>query len=250
MAARGLISFDAAGTLIQVSKPVATTYAEFAQDHGISVNESSLKVAFREAWSRFTPPLHPDGKPSPDDDRAWWQELVRQVFATALGYPMPTEVFSSLFDALYQHYAKPESWIVYDDVFPALALLRENFDLCVLSNFDRRLFSILEGHDLIYPFGAVIISSEVGAAKPHPRMFATALKTMGAQFSSSLHVGDDVRNDIEGAQTAGWHAFLVQRPQASLLTLAEKVLSGAYSGLQDDRRRVANPPPSARVAQR
>jgi len=250
MAARGLISFDAAGTLIQVARPVATTYAEFAQDHGISVNESSLKDAFRAAWSQFPPPLHPDGKPSPDDDRSWWQELVRQVFATALGSPLPAEVLSPLFDALYQHYAKPESWIVYEDVFPALNLLSGNFDLCVLSNFDRRLTSILDGHDLIRYFGAVIISSEVGAAKPHPRMFATALKTMGAEPAASLHIGDDLHNDIEGAQTAGWHAFLVQRPHANLLTLAEKVLSGAYSGLQDGRRRVANPPPSARVAQR
>lgn len=250
MAARGLISFDAAGTLIQVARPVATTYAEFAKDHGISVSESSLKIAFRTTWSRCSPPLHPVGKPAPDDDRSWWQGLVRQVFASALGSPLSTEVLAPLFDALYQHYARPESWVVYEDVLPALNLLRENFDLCVLSNFDRRLISILEGQYLIRHFGAVIISSEVGAAKPHPRMFATALTTMGADSSASLHVGDDLRNDIEGAQAAGWHAFLVQRPHASLLTLAEKVLSGAYSGLQDTRRRVANPPPSARVAQR
>lgn len=250
MAARGLISFDAAGTLIQVARPVATTYAEFAQNHGMSVSESSLKDAFRMAWSRCSPPLHPVGKPAPDDDRSWWQGLVQQVFASAFGSPLSAEVLSPLFDALYQHYARPESWVVYEDVFPALDQLRENFDLCVLSNFDRRLISIMEGHDLTRHFEAIIISSEVGAAKPHPRMFATALETMNADAAACLHVGDDFRNDIEGAQAAGWHAFWVKRPHASLLTLAEKVQSGAYSGLQDTRRRVAKPPPSARVAQR
>jgi putative hydrolase of the HAD superfamily len=50
MAARGLISFDAAGTLIQVARPVATTYAEFARTHGISVSEFALKTAFRVVW--------------------------------------------------------------------------------------------------------------------------------------------------------------------------------------------------------
>jgi putative hydrolase of the HAD superfamily len=233
MAARGLISFDAAGTLIQVARPVATTYTESARAHGISVSESALKTAFRAVWNNLPPPLFPDGQSSPDDDRSWWQELVRQVFATALGSPLPDEELPPLFDALYQHYAKPESWVVYEDVFPALNLLREHFELCVLSNFDRRLFSILGGHDLTRHFGAIIISSEIGASKPHPRMFATALKTMNAEPAACLHVGDDLRNDIEGAQAAGWHAFLVQRPHASLLTLAEKVLSGAYSGLQD-----------------
>ncbi len=233
MATRGLISFDAAGTLIQVARPVATTYAEFARTHGISVSESTLKNAFRVVWNKLPPPLFPDSQSSPDDDLSWWQELVRQVFAIALDSPLPDKDLFPLFDALYQHYAKPESWIVYEDVLPALNLLRENFDLCVLSNFDRRLFSILGGHDLTRHFRAIIISSEVGASKPHPRMFATALKTMSAESAASLHVGDDMCNDIEGAQAAGWHAFLVQRPHTNLLTLAEKVLSGAYSGLQD-----------------
>jgi putative hydrolase of the HAD superfamily len=231
MTARGLISFDAAGTLIQVARPVAQTYAEFARDHGVIVNESALKAAFRSAWSKLPPPLFPEGQSSDDDDRSWWRNLVEQVFTMAFGSSLPPDVLSPLFSSLYQHYAKPEAWTVYDDVFPALDRLASKFDLCVLSNFDRRLLSILEGHDLIRPFAAVIISSEVGAYKPHARMFATAQQRMSATPMSSLHIGDDTQNDVVGAQNAGWHAAQVQRPQTTLLTIAEKVFSGAYSGL-------------------
>lgn len=232
MAAHGLISFDAAGTLIQVARPVAATYAEIASAHGVSVTVEALKPAFRTAWSQLAAPLHPEGTPSADDDRSWWQELVRRVFAMSLGQPLDEEVLSPLFDELYLHYTKPEAWTVYDDVFPALNLLRGKFDLCVLSNFDRRLCSILDGHGLTPYFRAIIISSEVGASKPHPRMFAEAERRMNVSAAHILHTGDDERNDIQGAQKAGWKAWHVQRPQADLQILAEKVLSGAYSGLQ------------------
>ncbi|GEP44301.1 HAD-IA family hydrolase [Brevifollis gellanilyticus] len=227
MAARGLISFDAAGTLIQVARPVAATYAEVASTHGVSVTTEALKLAFRSAWSQLPAPLHPEGAPPADDDRSWWKELVRRVFAAVLGKPLDEEVLSALFDELYRHYTKPEAWTVYEDVFPALDLLRDQFDLCVLSNFDRRLYSILEGHGLTPYFGAIIISSEVGASKPHPRMFAEVERRMNASAANILHTGDDERNDLLGAQKAGWKAWHVQRPQANLQILAEKVLSGA-----------------------
>jgi len=236
MAARGLISFDAAGTLIQVARPVAQTYAQFAREHGVVVCESALKAAFRNTWNKLPPPLLPEGLPSEDDDRSWWQKLIELVFTTALGASLPNDVLSSLFASLYQHYARPEAWTVYDDVFPALDQLAPKFDLCVLSNFDRRLLSILEGHDLIHPFATIIISSEIGASKPHPRMFAAAQQRMSAAPNNSLHIGDDARNDVEGARTAGWHAAQVLRPQTTLLTIAEKVFSGAYSGLMPGRR--------------
>jgi putative hydrolase of the HAD superfamily len=228
---RGLISLDAAGTLIQVSKPVSQTYAEFARRHAIIVQESSLKAGFRSAWAQQQPPLHPEGQASPDDDRSWWQQLVQRVFTQALGFPLPTDLLVPLFTDLYQHYAQPEAWAVFDDVFPALHRLAPAFDLCVLSNFDRRLLTILDGHGLLRPFAAILMSSEVGAAKPHPRMFAAALQKMNARPESTLHIGDDPGNDLEGARAAGWHAAWIQRPQSTLITITEKVFSGAYSGL-------------------
>lgn len=233
---RGCISFDAAGTLIQVARPVAETYAAIARDHGVIVSPEALKPAFRSVWGQLPAPLHPEGQPPADDDRSWWQELVRRVFASALGASLAEDVLSPLFDTLYQHYTDPAAWTVYDDVLPALTRLKGSFDLCVLSNFDRRLHSILEGHDLTRFFEAVFISSEVGASKPHPRMFAAVQTHFGIAPSCILHTGDDEKNDLLGAQQAGWHAWHVRRPQADLLFLAEKVLSGAYSALQGVRR--------------
>ncbi|TDU70569.1 putative hydrolase of the HAD superfamily [Prosthecobacter fusiformis] len=220
---RPLISFDAAGTLIQVQEPVGRTYAAFARRHGLDVDESALKPAFRSAWARSPVRLWPEGQCAPDDDRSWWRGLVADVFSEALQAPLEASRLDPLFDELYAHFAKPQAWIVYDDVLPVLSDLARDHQLCVLSNFDRRLRPILAGHGLDRFFAQVILSSEVGASKPHPRMFATALRLMQANAETSWHVGDDEKCDITGALSCGWKAYQVDRPQQGLKPLLEKV---------------------------
>jgi len=239
---RPLISLDAAGTLIQVKEPVGRTYAAFAQRHGVAVEEAALKAAFRTVWGQLDTPLWPEGSCAPDDERGWWHELVRRVFAHALGEPLPGVILDPLFQELYAYFARPEAWMVFDDVRPALTDLARDHRLCVLSNFDGRLRGILRGHDLERYFEQVIVSSEVGAAKPHARMFETALRVMGAAAETSWHVGDDERCDLQGAQSCGWQAYLVVRPGSDLLGLCEKVRFRGNSSLHTSRSMVGNSP--------
>lgn len=224
--------FDAAGTLIRPAEPVGKTYAAYALRHGIAVEPEPLMQAFRIAWKETPPPLHPAGQPAADDDRGWWLTLVGKVFGHVLGAPMAEAPLNDLFDQLYQHYAQPQAWSVFDDVAPALSALSQDHRLLVLSNFDRRLRSILAGHGLLPFFEQVIISSEVGAAKPHARMFQAALAAGGCSPHEALHIGDDVTCDLSGAQSCGIHAFHVKRPENGLAEMVQKVRSGAYSGLR------------------
>lgn len=227
-----VIFFDVAGTLIQPAVPVGQTYAEFASRHGLHTDAESVMQAFRAAWKASPPRLHPEGQGAPDDDRGWWKELVADVFARALHSPLDEPTLEPLFDALYAFYAQPEAWRVYEDVLPALADLAQDHRLLVLSNFDRRLHSILGGHGLTSFFDRFILSSEVGASKPHPRMFHAALAAAGCCPEECLHVGDDLKCDQTGAELAGTHFFAVHRPESGLDALVQKVRSGAYSGLR------------------
>ncbi len=224
--------FDAAGTLIRPAESVGHTYAQHALRQGISVGPEAIMQAFRTVWKQTPPPLHPVGQPAADDDRGWWRRLVGDVFGLVLGAPLQENALDDLFDGLYSFYARAEAWSVFDDVLPALEDLARDHQLLVLSNFDRRLHSILGGHDLLRFFDEVIISSEVGAAKPHPRMFEAALAAAGCQPGQALHIGDDARCDLGGAQSCGIHAFQVKRPENNLGLLVQKVRSGAYSGLR------------------
>lgn len=225
------VFFDAAGTLISPTEPVGRTYALFAARHGISVEPEVVMRAFRTAWKATPPPLHPVGQAPEDDDRSWWRHLVGAVFSKVLSQPLSESTLSGLFDELYHHYAQPQAWTVFEDVLPTLNNLAGDHRLLVLSNFDRRLRGILAGHGLLPFFERVIISSEVGAAKPHPRMFEAALHAVGCPPWQCLHVGDDEACDLEGAQSRQIFSFHVKRPENGLDVLVQKVRAGAYSGL-------------------
>jgi putative hydrolase of the HAD superfamily len=215
-----VISLDAAGTLIYPRVSVGQTYAEVGLRHGLTVEVEAVKAAFRSVWSSLPAPVWPEGACSPDDDRGWWQGLVGAVFQEATGQVITPEILEPLFAELYGHFAQPEAWSVYDDVRPALEYLAQDHRLCVLSNFDQRLRSILIGHDLAGFFEQIILSSEVGASKPHRRMFENALFQMQ---ETSWHVGDDVRCDLQGATALGWRAFLLERPTTNLSHFVKKV---------------------------
>lgn len=52
-------------------------------------------------------------------------------------------------------------------------------------------------------FSAVMISEEIGAHKPHPAIFQMAMESLGGNKAETLMVGDDYKNDIEGAMSFG-----------------------------------------------
>ncbi len=213
------IFFDAAGTLIHVREPVGRVYAAAARRHGIAADEEAMGGAFRSAWKSLPHPQN-GGKPAADDERSWWRELVRRCFTTAIGSEPPEPRLAAAFDELYRHYSSAEAWAVYDDVLPALARLRERHGLFVLSNFDRRLRSVLDGHGLSRFFSSIIISSEIGASKPHRLIFDAARAAAGCRAEECLHAGDDPVCDVMGATAAGFHFFHVRRPGSGLDRLA------------------------------
>lgn len=242
------IFFDAAGTLFHLREPVGDTYARIAAKHGVMAEPRDLEKAFRAAWTALPSPVHPESTPPADDDRSWWREVVWLTFVQATASrdavgavdDGAAEVFEPMFADMYAHFANAEAWQLYEDTLPALEQLREHagdhvdgapLRLFVLSNFDRRLYPILQGLSIASFFEKVLLSSEVGASKPHARMFDAALAAAAetnVPASECLHIGDDARCDFEGAQTAGIHATLVSRPEVTLLTLAEKILRDEF----------------------
>ena len=57
----------------------------------------------------------------------------------------------------------------------------------------------------------MVISDEIGIQKPDPRIFRYAEQATGATTDSTLMIGDNPTNDIQGALNAGWHAIYFDR---------------------------------------
>ena len=218
-----VIFFDAAGTLFSLREPVGAAYAKIAARHGIAAEPEALDAAFRQSWKSLPAPLHPENAPPADDDRSWWREIVRRTFAEVNAEPSGEAQLDALFDDLYAHFAHGDAWLLHDDVRPALEELRATRRLFVLSNFDRRLRSILSELDIAEFFEDMILSSEAGASKPHERMFRIALAKANVTAAECLHVGDEAKADRDGALQAGMRSFLVERPQTTLRHLSQKL---------------------------
>ena len=106
----------------------------------------------------------------------------------------------------------PRSWAVFPETHTVLTRLRkEGFELGIVSNFDTRIFSVIQGLGIDRLFDTVTIASLARAAKPAPKIFEIALEKHAIDPDEAMHVGDSVRDDVEGATKAGLTGVLLDR---------------------------------------
>ncbi|HEY3325093.1 MAG TPA: HAD family hydrolase [Planctomycetota bacterium] len=93
-----------------------------------------------------------------------------------------------------------------------LASLRGRYRLGVISNgHGSRQRRKLQRAGLSQYFDSIIISGELGVAKPDARIYAGALSRAGFCASESLLVGDDVERDVLGPMQHGMASCWVAR---------------------------------------
>ena len=66
-------------------------------------------------------------------------------------------------------------------------------------------------HDLEAHVDFMLVSEEVGSAKPSLPIFSTALSRAGAASNETVFVGDSLTGDVHGARQAGLYAVLIDR---------------------------------------
>lgn len=64
-------------------------------------------------------------------------------------------------------------------------------------------------------FNQIIVSSEVGWRKPHPKIFRRVLELLEVEPTEVVFVGDNPKEDIRGAVDAGMHAVAVRAAEKS-----------------------------------
>jgi putative hydrolase of the HAD superfamily len=200
------VTFDAANTLIRLTSPASQTYAEVAGRFGAVLDPARLNRAFLRAWKEL-PRLPDQSGPRADDGRSWWRDLVATTLSIAEYRVNP---FPDYFEAVYEEFTRPGIWQLKPGVTEALGTFRRaGFRLGVVSNFDRRLYLIFKTLGILDQFEHVIISSEVGADKPSPRIFGEVLQRFQIYPNEVLHVGDEEEIDGIGARSAGISAFIL-----------------------------------------
>ena len=90
----------------------------------------------------------------------------------------------------------------------ALMRFAERWPIAVISNADGKIADLLFRCGIGDCFQTITDSGIVGHEKPHPEIFAAALKSLDAKPEESLYVGDVYAVDYCGATRAGMQAVL------------------------------------------
>jgi len=197
------ILFDAVGTLMFPDPPVAEVYFAAARRFGSRLSVAEIQKRFAIALERS---IADRCETSEANERDRWRSIVGEVISD-----IPLHV-DAVFEGLWQHFANPQHWRLFDDVGATLEQLHcQRYQLGIASNFDARLKGIVSGHSALAACDAIFVSSEVGYSKPDPRFFRCVQERLAVDPAQIALVGDDEACDVQGANAAGWQAIYLDR---------------------------------------
>jgi putative hydrolase of the HAD superfamily len=218
-----VIFLDAVGTLFGIRGSVGKIYQHFAATAGVQVDADTLNQAFFQSFAAAPRAAFP-GVPLaqiPQLEYHWWRAVAAQSFAQ-VGVFAQFADFDAFFQPLFAYFVTADPWELYAEVPQVLATWQAaGIHLGVLSNFDSRLHQVLQALEIQHFFSSVTISTQVGAAKPEPEIFAAALQEQQQQqwISHSIspsqvwHIGDSWSEDVVGAHAAGLTPIWLNRKQ-------------------------------------
>jgi len=198
------VLLDALGTLVDFEDPAPGLRAGLAEA-GVEVSADAARAAVRAEIAFYRAHHGAAG------DAAALAELRRgcaRVVRDELGLAVGLDELVPIVVGAFRFAAYPEVPRVLD------ALRERGHRLAVVSNWDVSLHEVLERTGLARRFEAVVVSAEIGAAKPEPEPFRRALQALGTAPEEALHAGDRLDEDVAGARAAGVRPVLVSRDGA------------------------------------
>jgi putative hydrolase of the HAD superfamily len=197
VAAIDAVTIDGFGTLLSLVDPIPRLRALLPEQ-----SPQALEAAF-QAEAEYYLAHSAEGKD--EAGLARLRAACTDVFNQAIGANLTPD-----------QYVGALEFEILPGVRDALTALRaRGLALAVVANWDYSLHEQLARQQLDHFFATVVLSAEVGAAKPDPAAFYAALERVGVPPTRALHVGDSAA-DEEGAAAAG----MAYAP-APLVTLLE-----------------------------
>lgn len=115
------------------------------------------------------------------------------------------------------------------DLVNFLRSLRPRYKTALLSNAWGDLRGVLESEwKILDAFDVVVVSAEVGLAKPDEHIYRLILEQLGVAAEEAVFVDDFLQN-VEGARMAGLHAVHFQNPAQARADVERLVAAEAGS---------------------
>jgi len=187
------VCFDLDGTLVELPADFESVFETALSDAGVSVDPDYHEY-YTEVFFEYLDECHPE------PTRAAMADLCEEFN------------FVADFDALASAYVDRE--VAGTDLRPGAREALDALDCPtgVLTNGSERVQRRkLSRYDLADRLNAVVVSGDVGAAKPDPEIFAAARDELSAE--EYAFVADDLERDVLPAQAAGFTGiYLAEDP--------------------------------------
>ncbi len=172
---------------------------EYAEAIGISPTEG--------LWGAFT-----GDDPGLRQLAAWAPGYHRAVWSAALDeHGITDDALATRLAARFRE-ERLACQLLFPDALPALDGLRVRYRLAMLTNGAPDIQRAkIAGAGLAPYFEVIVVSGEVGVGKPDPRIFTHTLDLLNVPASEAVMIGDNLTNDIRGAQGAGMRAIWIDR---------------------------------------
>lgn len=208
-----VIFLDAVGTIFDVRKSVGHIYSQIAETHGVKSIPEVINNYFYESFKESSPLAfsnqnHEEIKVS---EFNWWKNIAKNTFQKA---DLLKEFidFDAFFRELYLYFQMKEPWFIYPDAILSLQHWKQQgIELGIISNFDTRIYTVLDNLNLRQYFLTITISSMAGSAKPESKIFTTALAKHNCNPENAWHIGDSIKEDYWGAKAVGIKSFWLKR---------------------------------------
>lgn len=178
-----------------------------------SKNTKKLSKGFyRRYWGEINAAMIAHLFPDPNrDNQSIGESIAVEVLGNPQYYSVPAHVFQFLHEARKQ---KQEVYVLSNHELVALEGLMTAFSL----------------QDYI---NGCIVSDEIGYKKPDKQFFVEALRIMRVSASSIRYIGNNPRNDMEGAHSAGIRKLFLFDPRGEHGDTPSSVAFTRISDLND-----------------
>ena len=202
------VFLDIGDTVMRPNPSWEHVYAIAFQEYGVQVEVEALHAALRRAYHHGGFGFDDRFEASEETSFARTMEIDRAALADLGVDPMP----ESFFRRLSELFMLTSNWHVFPDAAPALAALHaRGLIVGAVSNWVWQLPELLHALDLVSHFDFIAASSRIGFEKPHPGIFSWALAQAQVKAGETMHVGDHVDADVEGARSMGIAPVLIDR---------------------------------------
>ncbi len=206
------VFFDWFNTLARYEPPREALHSQALQEVGIKVSAEKILPSLLVADRYF----FDENARSPVEKRPAQKQRelylhYQQLVLSGSGVTVDQETLLKIMKRVRRLFSGT-TFALFEDVLPTLKTLKERkFIIGLLTNLNQDMGPICQKLGIQAYLDFVVTSGEVGADKPSPLIFLTALQRAGVSALEAVHVGDQYKIDVLGARGVGIAPILLDR---------------------------------------